>query len=57
MNSCRMKTPSPEALYTTQESVRLAFMTVLQKLPPRQRAVMMLRDVLGVEGKRSRPTP
>ena len=36
----------PEALYSTNESIRLAFLTVLHLLPPRQRAVLILRDVL-----------
>jgi len=39
--------PGPEARYEATEAISLAFITALQLLPPRQRAVIVLCDVLG----------
>lgn len=38
---------SPEACYESKESVKLAFLAALQLLPGRQRAILIMRDVLG----------
>jgi RNA polymerase sigma-70 factor (TIGR02960 family) len=39
--------PGPAARYESREAISLAFITALQLLPPRQRTVHILRDVLG----------
>jgi RNA polymerase sigma-70 factor (TIGR02960 family) len=39
--------PGPEARYETKEAIGLAFIVGLQHLPPQQRVVLVLRDVLG----------
>jgi RNA polymerase sigma-70 factor, ECF subfamily len=38
---------SPEHAVFTRESIRLAFVIAMQRLPARQRAVLLLRDVMG----------
>jgi RNA polymerase sigma-70 factor, ECF subfamily len=39
--------PNPEARYSSHQAIQLAFVAVIQRLPPRQRAVLLLCDVLG----------
>lgn len=39
--------PGPEGRYASRETIELAFITALQRLPPRQTAALVLCDVLG----------
>jgi RNA polymerase sigma-70 factor (TIGR02960 family) len=41
------RSPGPAARYEAKESIELAFIVALQGLPPRQRAALVLKDVLG----------
>jgi RNA polymerase sigma-70 factor (ECF subfamily) len=45
------ETPGPAARYQAREAISLAFVASLQLLPPRQRVVLVLRDVLGYHAR------
>lgn len=45
--------PTPHARYDALESVTMAFLVALEALTPRQRAVLLLRDVVGHDGRQT----
>src|SRR5207247_2191477 len=46
--------PGPDEMLVARETIELAFLVSIQHLPPRQRAILILRDVLGWSAREGR---
>jgi RNA polymerase sigma-70 factor (ECF subfamily) len=51
LDSAAAEEDEPDAVVITRETIELAFLAAIQHLPPRQRAVLLHRDVLGWSAK------
>jgi RNA polymerase sigma-70 factor, ECF subfamily len=57
LNGIETTDAGPDAEVTAKETIELAFLVAIQSLPPRQRAVLFLCDVLGLAGEGHRSAP
>ena len=55
LGGIRATDAEPDAAVVSKETIELAFLVAIQHLPPKQRAVLILRDVLGWSAKETAP--